>query len=303
MPLRLPIAARFGPAKLALPPCCPVVAQVPEEASAVYNVLSIIENVIDVNPGIAETVVQKTKVGGEGWEGGKEVVWTTAAALLSTRRSAAPRPTDAGPAVLGPLPPRPLQPPAPSPCRPLPEQLLKWLLARLRPREADSNKQYASEILAILVQHSGELAHGWPSAGPAGAAGRPSKPAQACSGQEAAGCFPPSSDAAPARQRSNQSPTDCCEQLLVPLRPPAQTPTSARWGPATASTPCCRPSRHTATGGCGRYRVVLPGTRQGGAPRRALAAAPKPLLQLSPSSWRCIPALQPFSIPLPSPPH
>lgn len=34
-------------------------------------------------------------------------------------------------------------------------QLLKWLLARLRPREVDSNKQYASEILAILVQQSG----------------------------------------------------------------------------------------------------------------------------------------------------
>lgn len=35
-------------------------------------------------------------------------------------------------------------------------QLLRWLLARLRPRETDSNKQYASEILAILVQQSGE---------------------------------------------------------------------------------------------------------------------------------------------------
>ncbi|KAL4421715.1 hypothetical protein ABPG77_002331 [Micractinium sp. CCAP 211/92] len=33
-------------------------------------------------------------------------------------------------------------------------KLLKWLLARLRPREVDSNKQYASEILAILVQQS-----------------------------------------------------------------------------------------------------------------------------------------------------
>lgn len=34
-------------------------------------------------------------------------------------------------------------------------QLLKWLLSRLRPREVDSNKQYTSEILAILVQQSG----------------------------------------------------------------------------------------------------------------------------------------------------
>ena len=46
------------------------------------------------------------------------------------------------------------QPTAP-PCT-APLQLLKWLLSRLRQKEADSNKQYASEILAILVQHSGE---------------------------------------------------------------------------------------------------------------------------------------------------
>ncbi|PRW61313.1 beta-catenin 1 [Chlorella sorokiniana] len=67
--------------------------KVAEEASAVYNVLAIIENMIEVRPDIAEQVVAKTK-------------------------------------------------------------LLKWLLARLRPRETDSNKQYASEILAILVQQS-----------------------------------------------------------------------------------------------------------------------------------------------------
>lgn len=67
--------------------------KVAEEASAVYNVLAIIENLIEVKPAIAEQVVEKTK-------------------------------------------------------------LLKWLLARLRPRETDSNKQYASEILAILVQQS-----------------------------------------------------------------------------------------------------------------------------------------------------
>ncbi len=30
--------------------------------------------------------------------------------------------------------------------------LLKWLLGRIRPREFDPNKQYASELLAILVQ-------------------------------------------------------------------------------------------------------------------------------------------------------
>ena len=33
-------------------------------------------------------------------------------------------------------------------------QLLPWLLARLRPRAMDGNKQYASEILAILAQQS-----------------------------------------------------------------------------------------------------------------------------------------------------
>ncbi|PSC73978.1 beta-catenin 1 [Micractinium conductrix] len=64
-----------------------------EEASAVYNILAIIENMIDLKPSVAEDVVEQTK-------------------------------------------------------------LMKWLLGRLRPRDTDSNKQYASEILAILVQQS-----------------------------------------------------------------------------------------------------------------------------------------------------
>lgn len=38
--------------------------QVAEEASAVYNVLAIIENLIEVKPAIAEQVVEKTKVRG-----------------------------------------------------------------------------------------------------------------------------------------------------------------------------------------------------------------------------------------------
>ena len=33
-------------------------------------------------------------------------------------------------------------------------KLLKWLLGRVRQREFDSNKQYASEVLAILLQSS-----------------------------------------------------------------------------------------------------------------------------------------------------
>ena len=33
-------------------------------------------------------------------------------------------------------------------------KLLKWMLARLRPREFDSNKQSCSELLAILLQSS-----------------------------------------------------------------------------------------------------------------------------------------------------
>ncbi|EFN51521.1 hypothetical protein CHLNCDRAFT_27908, partial [Chlorella variabilis] len=74
--------------------------KVPEEASAVYNVLSIIENIIEVKPEVAELVLEKTKA-----------------------------------------------------CTNL-YLLLKWLLSRLRPREVDSNKQYTSEILAILVQQS-----------------------------------------------------------------------------------------------------------------------------------------------------
>jgi len=34
-------------------------------------------------------------------------------------------------------------------------KLLKWLLARIRPREFDGNKQEASELLAILAQVRG----------------------------------------------------------------------------------------------------------------------------------------------------
>jgi beta-catenin-like protein 1 len=33
-------------------------------------------------------------------------------------------------------------------------KLLKWLLARIRPREFDGNKQQASELLAVLMQGS-----------------------------------------------------------------------------------------------------------------------------------------------------
>ena len=32
--------------------------------------------------------------------------------------------------------------------------ILKWIVQRLKGREFDSNKQYASEILAILLQNS-----------------------------------------------------------------------------------------------------------------------------------------------------
>jgi beta-catenin-like protein 1 len=37
--------------------------KVAEEASAVYNILAIIENVVEVKPELAETVFEKTKVG------------------------------------------------------------------------------------------------------------------------------------------------------------------------------------------------------------------------------------------------
>ena len=33
-------------------------------------------------------------------------------------------------------------------------KLLKWMLARFRPREFDSNKQSTAELLAILLQNS-----------------------------------------------------------------------------------------------------------------------------------------------------
>ncbi|KAH6837658.1 ARM repeat superfamily protein [Perilla frutescens var. hirtella] len=65
----------------------------PDEAAAIYNTLSTIENLIEVKPSVSELVCEKTK-------------------------------------------------------------LLKWLQARIKIREFDSNKQYASEILAILLQNS-----------------------------------------------------------------------------------------------------------------------------------------------------
>jgi hypothetical protein len=38
-------------------------------------------------------------------------------------------------------------------------KLLKWLLTRIRVKASDSNKQYASEILSILVQVSAQDHH------------------------------------------------------------------------------------------------------------------------------------------------
>lgn len=65
----------------------------PDEAAAVFNTLSILENMIEVKPPVAELVCERTK-------------------------------------------------------------LLRWLLNRIKVREFDSNKLYASEILAILLQNS-----------------------------------------------------------------------------------------------------------------------------------------------------
>lgn len=65
----------------------------PDEAAAIYNTLSTIENMIEVKPAVAELVCERTK-------------------------------------------------------------LLRWLLGRIKVREFDGNKQYASEILAILLQNS-----------------------------------------------------------------------------------------------------------------------------------------------------
>ncbi|RWW16633.1 hypothetical protein GW17_00019470 [Ensete ventricosum] len=65
----------------------------PDEATAIYNTLSTIENLIEVKPAVAELVCERTK-------------------------------------------------------------LLRWLIGRIKVREFDANKQYASEILAILLQNS-----------------------------------------------------------------------------------------------------------------------------------------------------
>lgn len=64
-----------------------------DEATAVFNTLSVLENMIEVKPAVAELVCERTK-------------------------------------------------------------LLRWLLNRIKVREFDSNKLYASEILAILLQNS-----------------------------------------------------------------------------------------------------------------------------------------------------
>lgn len=115
--------------------------QVAEEASAVYNVLAIIENLIEVKPAIAEQVVEKTKV--------REIAPAVAALSISNGRQCSRRSLRClCVAVHSPQSTAKHNSPL--------LQLLKWLLARLRPRETDSNKQYASEILAILVQQSGE---------------------------------------------------------------------------------------------------------------------------------------------------
>lgn len=64
-----------------------------DEAAAVFNTLSLLENMIEVKPAVTELVCERTK-------------------------------------------------------------LLRWLLNRIKVREFDSNKLYASEILAILLQNS-----------------------------------------------------------------------------------------------------------------------------------------------------
>lgn len=64
-----------------------------DEVAAVYNSLATIENLIEVKPGVAELVCERTK-------------------------------------------------------------LMRWILGKIKVREFDGNKQYASEILAILLQSS-----------------------------------------------------------------------------------------------------------------------------------------------------
>ncbi|CAK7338787.1 unnamed protein product [Dovyalis caffra] len=64
-----------------------------DEMAAVYNTLATVENMIEVEPKVAEMICEKTRI-------------------------------------------------------------LKWLLGKLKVREFDSNKQYAAEILSILLQNS-----------------------------------------------------------------------------------------------------------------------------------------------------
>lgn len=125
-----------------------------DEAAAVHHVLSIFENMVEVKPEVAELAVEKTKVmssscimlsvlincigrasNSDDCLGVHEHVQHTVSLAVIQERAAEAIPR--------------LQT-----CFAV--QLLKWILGKVKQRggEVDSNKQYTSELLAILMQHS-----------------------------------------------------------------------------------------------------------------------------------------------------
>ena len=121
--------------------------KVDEEATAVFNILSIFENLVEIKPEVgAPTSVQITFLASrvfpasQNWKRfapGEPLLQMKACCtrlLHSMRPKACMRQVAEELLTKG--------------------KLLKWMLGRLRPREFDSNKQYCAEVLAILLQGS-----------------------------------------------------------------------------------------------------------------------------------------------------
>jgi beta-catenin-like protein 1 len=116
-----------------------------DEAAAVHHMLAIFENMIEVKPEVAEMVVENTKVA--------DTPGTSLHCMACTLRYRHAlhmhRLQEHQPAKLV------LDQNADQLLMQL-AQLLRWILGKVKQRggEVDSNKQYTSELLAILMQHS-----------------------------------------------------------------------------------------------------------------------------------------------------
>lgn len=121
-------------------------------------------------------------------------------------------------------------------------KLLRWLLARLRRKDFDSNKQYASEVLAVLVQVWGSWGGGCAAACVAGWGGGDRCLAVTSSMPSEAVLAVSSHRAGVARRlgwmRGQAVPEILNPKPLTPPTPRATWPTRPGWARPTAST-CC----------------------------------------------------------------